>query len=165
MDNHTVGQLHGHIDLNMVARYQHLSPAYWGESVARLDEVFDLPRTPESPQEPLPHPRTGGHGEAGNQGHRCDALEARADVEAPEADRIGDNDNGQQEQEIECAEPMISLRVNAARIMVLQPVGADHDVAENQREKFAPLLGHGTRQSNVAVWALGRSRHLDLDDQ
>jgi hypothetical protein len=63
-------------------------------------------------------------------------------VEAPEADRIGDNDNGQQEQEIGCAELMISLRVNAARIMVLQPVGAGHDVAENQREKFAPLLGH-----------------------
>jgi hypothetical protein len=49
--------------------------------------------------------------------------------------------------------------------MVLQPVGADHDVAENQREIFAPLLGHGARQVAVAMRALGRSGDLDLDDQ
>src|SRR5215217_889392 len=46
---------------------------------------------------------------------------------------------------------MITLRVDAARIMVLQPVGADHDIAENQREIFAPLLGHGARQVAVAM--------------
>src|SRR3954464_13919564 len=49
--------------------------------------------------------------------------------------------------------------------MVLQPVGADHDVAENQREKFAPLLGHGAHQVAVAMRALGRSGDLDLHDQ
>ena len=104
-------------------------------------------------------------GEAGNQGHRPDGLEARAEVEAPDADRIGNDDDGQQEQEVDRAEPVIAPGVDAARIMVLQPVGADHDVAENQREIFAPLLGHGLRQVAVAMRALGRSRDLDLDDQ
>ena len=49
--------------------------------------------------------------------------------------------------------------------MVLQPVGAEHDVAEDQREKFAPLLGHGAHQVAVAMRALGRSGDLDLNDQ
>ena len=39
-DIHTVAQLLGHKDLRMAARYQHLSPAFLGEAVARLDEVF-----------------------------------------------------------------------------------------------------------------------------
>ncbi|MBZ5722435.1 MAG: hypothetical protein LAO03_18855 [Acidobacteriia bacterium] len=43
-DLHTVAQLRGHKDLRMAARYQHLSPAFLGEAVARLDVVFDLPR-------------------------------------------------------------------------------------------------------------------------
>jgi len=43
-DIHTVAQLLGHKDLRMAARYQHLSPAFLGEAVARLDTVFDLPR-------------------------------------------------------------------------------------------------------------------------
>jgi integrase len=45
-DIHTVAQLLGHKDLRMAARYQHLSPAFLGEAVARLDAVFDLPRHP-----------------------------------------------------------------------------------------------------------------------
>src|SRR3954447_12767596 len=48
---------------------------------------------------------------------------------------------------------------------MLQPVGADHDVAENQREMFAPLLRHGLRQVAVAMRAVGRSRDLDFNDQ
>jgi hypothetical protein len=48
---------------------------------------------------------------------------------------------------------------------MLQPAGADHDVAWTEREKFPPLLGHGVRQVAVAMRALGRSGDLDLDDQ
>jgi integrase len=43
-DIHTVAQLLGHKDLRMAARYQHLSPAFLADAVARLDGVFDLPR-------------------------------------------------------------------------------------------------------------------------
>ena len=39
-DIHTVAQLLGHKDLRMAARYQHLSPAYLGEAVSKLDRVF-----------------------------------------------------------------------------------------------------------------------------
>jgi integrase len=41
-DIHTVAQLLGHKDLRMAARYQHLSPAFLAEAVARLDDAFDL---------------------------------------------------------------------------------------------------------------------------
>jgi integrase len=43
-DIHTVAQLLGHKDLRMAARYQHLSPSFLGDAVARLDAVFDIPR-------------------------------------------------------------------------------------------------------------------------
>jgi integrase len=43
-DIHTVAQLLGHKDLRMAARYQHLSPAFLAEAVARLDDAFDLYR-------------------------------------------------------------------------------------------------------------------------
>ncbi len=43
-DIHTVAQLLGHKDLRMAARYQHLSPSFLADAVARLDTVFDLPR-------------------------------------------------------------------------------------------------------------------------
>ena len=39
-DIHTVGQLLGHKDLRMAARYQHLSPAFLAEAVGTLDKVF-----------------------------------------------------------------------------------------------------------------------------
>ncbi len=39
-DIHTVAQLLGHKDLRMAARHQHLSPAFLGEAVGRLDAVF-----------------------------------------------------------------------------------------------------------------------------
>jgi site-specific recombinase XerD len=42
-DIHTVAQLLGHKDLRMAARYQHLSPAFLADAVARLDSVFGLP--------------------------------------------------------------------------------------------------------------------------
>jgi len=42
-DIHTVAQLLGHKDLRMAARYQHLSPAFLGEAVNRLDGVFGIP--------------------------------------------------------------------------------------------------------------------------
>lgn len=42
-DIHTVAQLLGHKDLRMAARYQHLSPAFLADAVARLDLVFPLP--------------------------------------------------------------------------------------------------------------------------
>jgi hypothetical protein len=48
---------------------------------------------------------------------------------------------------------------------MLQPVGADHDVAENQREMFAPLLRHGLRQVAVTMRAVRSSGDLDFDDQ
>jgi integrase len=43
-DIHTVALLLGHKDLRMAARYQHLSPAFLADAVARLDTVFGLPR-------------------------------------------------------------------------------------------------------------------------
>ena len=39
-DIHTVAQLLGHRDLRMAARYQHLSPAFLADAVARLDAAF-----------------------------------------------------------------------------------------------------------------------------
>ncbi len=41
-DIHTVAQLLGHKDLRMAARYQHLSPAFLADAVARLDIAFGL---------------------------------------------------------------------------------------------------------------------------
>src|SRR4029079_6972899 len=115
--------------------------------------------------EPLPHPGAGGEGKTGNQSHRRDGLEAAAEMEAPDADWIRNDDDGQEEQEIERPQPVIAFRVDAARIMMLEPVGADHDVAETQREKLAPLLGDGVRQVAVAMRTVGRSGDLDLDNQ
>ena len=43
-DIHTVAQILGHKDLRMAARYQHLSPAFLGDAVGRLDKVFELDR-------------------------------------------------------------------------------------------------------------------------
>jgi len=45
-DIHTVAQILGHKDLRMAARYQHLSPAFLAEAVAKLDEAF--PSSPRS---------------------------------------------------------------------------------------------------------------------
>jgi integrase len=42
-DIHTVAQLLGHKDLRMAARYQHLSPAFLADAVARLDIAYALP--------------------------------------------------------------------------------------------------------------------------
>jgi len=42
-DIHTVAQLLGHKDLRMAARYQHLSPAFLAEAVARLELAYQLP--------------------------------------------------------------------------------------------------------------------------
>jgi integrase len=39
-DIHTVAQLLGHKDLRMAARYQHLSPAFLADAVARLDTAY-----------------------------------------------------------------------------------------------------------------------------
>jgi site-specific recombinase XerD len=39
-DLHTVGQLLGHKDLRMTARYSHLNPEYLGTAASKLDEVF-----------------------------------------------------------------------------------------------------------------------------
>lgn len=39
-DIHTVAQLLGHKDLRMAARYQHLSPAFLADAVARLDVAY-----------------------------------------------------------------------------------------------------------------------------
>lgn len=39
-DIHTVAQLLGHKDLRMAARYQHLSPAFLADAVARLDAAY-----------------------------------------------------------------------------------------------------------------------------
>ena len=39
-DIHTVALQLGHKDLRMAARYQHLSPAFLGEAVGKLDGVF-----------------------------------------------------------------------------------------------------------------------------
>jgi integrase len=44
-DIHTVAQLLGHKDLRMAARYQHLSPAFLAEAVARLDNAYALPES------------------------------------------------------------------------------------------------------------------------
>ena len=42
-DLHTVGQLLGHKDLRMTARYSHLNPEYLGTAASKLDEVFTGP--------------------------------------------------------------------------------------------------------------------------
>jgi len=42
-DLHTVGQLLGHKDLRMTARYAHLNPEYLGAAASKLDEVFTGP--------------------------------------------------------------------------------------------------------------------------
>jgi integrase len=47
-DIHTVAQLLGHKDLRMAARYQHLSPAFLAEAVARLDDAFGEPKCPDN---------------------------------------------------------------------------------------------------------------------
>ena len=39
-DIHTVAQLLGHKDLRMAARYQHLSPSFLADAVARLDSAY-----------------------------------------------------------------------------------------------------------------------------
>jgi len=39
-DIHTVAQLLGHKDLRMAARYQHLSPMFLADAVARLDSAY-----------------------------------------------------------------------------------------------------------------------------
>lgn len=44
-DIHTVAQLLGHKDLRMAARYQHLSPSFLGEAVAKLDAAYALPQS------------------------------------------------------------------------------------------------------------------------
>ena len=49
-DIHTVAELLGHKDLRMAARYQHLSPAFLGEAVSRLDSVFGLLSPPGVPK-------------------------------------------------------------------------------------------------------------------
>lgn len=41
-DIHTVAQLLGHKDLRMASRYQHLSPAFLAEAVARLDTTYGI---------------------------------------------------------------------------------------------------------------------------
>ena len=41
-DIHTVGQILGHKDIRMAARYQHLSPEFLAKAVSRLDGVFEL---------------------------------------------------------------------------------------------------------------------------
>jgi integrase len=43
VDLHTVGQLLGHKDLRMTARYSHLNPEYLGDAASKLDEVFTQP--------------------------------------------------------------------------------------------------------------------------
>lgn len=57
-DIHTVAQLLGHKDLRMAARYQHLSPAFLAEAVARLDEAFGSEKCP--PYVPAPMVLTSG---------------------------------------------------------------------------------------------------------
>lgn len=42
-DLHTVGQLLGHKDLRMTARYAHLNPGFLGDAASKLDEVFTEP--------------------------------------------------------------------------------------------------------------------------
>jgi integrase len=56
-DIHTVAQLLGHKDLRMAARYQHLSPAFLAEAVAKLDTAYQLTAIVESSssQPNVPH--------------------------------------------------------------------------------------------------------------
>jgi integrase len=46
-DVHTVALVLGHKDLRMAARYQHLSPAFLGDAVGKLDAVFGNLRCPD----------------------------------------------------------------------------------------------------------------------
>jgi hypothetical protein len=39
--------------------------------------------------------------------------------------------------------------------MVLQPIGPDHAVADDEREMLAPLLGHRLGQVAIAMRAVG----------
>jgi site-specific recombinase XerD len=51
-DLHTVGQLLGHKDLRMTARYSHLNPEYLGTAASKLDQIFTdtLPIGPGDPK-------------------------------------------------------------------------------------------------------------------
>src|SRR4030095_4510585 len=49
--------------------------------------------------------------------------------------------------------------------MVLEPVCADHHVANDQGEMLAPLLGDGFGEIAVALRPVRRSGDLDLDNE
>jgi len=86
-------------------------------------------------------------------------------VETPDSDWVRNGDDCEQEQQVNCAEPVVALGIDAARVMVLKPVSADDDVAEDKREMLAPLFGHGLGEIAVVLWTVGRAGDLDLNDQ
>lgn len=133
------------------------------DEIGREAFVHQAPAPPSV--KPLGHPCAGGQAEADDQRHRPDRFEPRAEVETPDADWVGNGDDSQKKKEVERAEPVIAPGVDAARIMMLQPIGPDHDIAENQGEMLTPLLGHRFREVSVAVRAIRRSGDLDLHGQ
>lgn len=81
----------------------------------------------------------GGESKGGDQNYRGACLERRAEVKAPGAYRIGDDNDREQEQKVERTEPVIASGVDASAIVVLQPICADNPIAGDERKMFAPL--------------------------
>ena len=75
-----------------------------------------------------------------------------ANVKGPDPDWVRNDHDGEQKQQVYRAEPMIAPGVDAPRIMVLEPVSTDHQVASDQRQMFAPLLGDGFGEIAVTLW-------------
>ena len=86
-------------------------------------------------------------------------------MKAPEPDLVRNDHDREQKQQVYRAELMVAPGVDAPRIVVLEPVGTDYEVANDQREMFSPLLGDGIGEIAVALWPVRCSRYLDLDDQ
>ncbi len=56
---HTVAQLLGHKDLRIAARYQHLSPAFLADAVAKLETAYQLTDFVGSSSPDAPNESTG----------------------------------------------------------------------------------------------------------
>jgi hypothetical protein len=90
---------------------QSLAPRHLAKEIRR--EPFVHHATARHAVVPLGHPYAGDQRQAGHEGQRSSRLKPRAEVKALGADRIGNDDNGQKEQKIDRAEPVIASCIDA----------------------------------------------------